>query len=230
VNPWRNSLLHRRITLPLPPMLLQWADFLQEFEGKFLDPNEIENAGRALMTLKQIRSAREFAQEFDRLAEMARLTGGVFLLDQFRRNLKPGVQEKLLQQNIPNLQDLQVTPIEWDNTLFQFKKQQRMMEQKRPPSAPKPQPKAQGNRTPMDLDFTKLSPEETDRRKKEGLCFCCGKPGHLGRNCPNNKNKKGFNQPKENYTKIAAMERTLSPISEDTYLGENETVKDFHKD
>jgi len=101
VNPWRNALLNRRATLLaqqqlLPHTLTAWADFLHEFQGKFLDPNEIENAGRALMALKQIRSAREFAQEFNRLAELAGQTGEAFLIDQFRRSLKTGVQEKLL--------------------------------------------------------------------------------------------------------------------------------------
>ncbi len=89
-------------------MLTDWDEFLTEFNGKFLDPNEIENAGRNLMNLRQVRSAREFAQEFDRLAEMAGQTGQGFLQDQFRRSLKQSVQEKLLQQNFATLQALQV--------------------------------------------------------------------------------------------------------------------------
>src|SRR5882757_3351735 len=99
VNPWKNALLNRRATVaatgqPTPTIFTHWVDFLAEFQGKFLDPNEIENAGRALMSLKQIRSAREFSQEYDRLAELAGVSGEDFLLDQFRRNLKPIVQEK----------------------------------------------------------------------------------------------------------------------------------------
>jgi len=62
VNPWRNSLLSRRATLlaqnlPLPTMMTNYRVFQMEFEGKFLDPNEIETAGRALMSLKQRNTA-----------------------------------------------------------------------------------------------------------------------------------------------------------------------------
>jgi len=227
VNPWRNSLLLRRTQPPLPLMLTDWNQFLVEFNGKFLDPNEIENAGRNLMGLRQVRSAREFAQEFDRLAEMAGQTGQGFLMDQFRRSLKQPVQEKLLRQNFPTLQALQVAAIEWDDTLFQFRRQQRATEQRKPP--PKPQPKQSANGTPMDLDFARLSPEETEKRKKAGLCFRCGKPGHMGRNCPSNKKQTTFPQ-KESYPRIAAMERPLSPVSEDTYVEDNEQGKSFQED
>jgi len=70
VNPWKNALLYQGATIhaaggQMPNLFTNWADFLIEFNGKFLDPNETENAGRALMALRQTRSAREFAQEFD---------------------------------------------------------------------------------------------------------------------------------------------------------------------
>jgi len=88
VNPWRNGLMNQRARLQqagqqLPLMLTSWPAFLMEFNGKFLNLNEVENTGRALMALCQTRSAREFTQEFDRLAELAGNTGDDFLIDQF---------------------------------------------------------------------------------------------------------------------------------------------------
>jgi len=70
VNPWKNLLLNRRVNLltqnmPLPGMLNNYRIFQTEFEGKFLDLNEVENVGRALMSLRQFKSAREFSQEFN---------------------------------------------------------------------------------------------------------------------------------------------------------------------
>jgi len=56
--------------------------------------------------------------------EIAGQTRQGFLVDQFRRSLKPDIQEKLLRQNFATLQALQIAAIEWDNTLFQFKRQQ----------------------------------------------------------------------------------------------------------
>jgi len=83
----------------------------------------------------------------------------------------------------------------------------------------------------MDLDYTRLSPEETKCRKKAGLCFHCGKTGHMGRNCPNNRNKKqGPSQPKEGGSRINAIERPLSPISEGTYVEGEDPAKDFQED
>jgi len=89
------------------------------------------------------------------------------------------IQERLLHQQFNTLHDLQATAIEWDDTLFQFKKLQRGAEQRKLPSVPKTQGKPT-NGTPMELDYTKLSPEETERRKKARLCFRCGKGGHIG--------------------------------------------------
>ena len=70
VDPWKNALLYRRATMigqgqALPQILTDWTMFVQGFTAKFADSNETENAGRALMSLKQLRSAREFSQEFD---------------------------------------------------------------------------------------------------------------------------------------------------------------------
>src|SRR5258708_38796197 len=197
VNLWKEALLNRRATLlvtgqPLPPIFTSWADFLVEFQGRFLNPNEIENARRALMALKQNRSAREFAQQFAQLAQQAGVTGKDFLPNQFRRSLKSKVQEKLLRQNFPDLQALQIATIEWDNSLFKFRKQQRaqILPRRLPP---RPQPAKPANGTPMDLDSTRLSQEETKRRLDNRLCFCCRKPRHMGRNCLNGREGGGRN-------------------------------------
>jgi len=144
VSPWKNALLNRRMTLmaqnmPLPAMFVNFAVFQTEFKEKYMHPNKIENAGRVLMVLWQYKSAKEFAQEFDQLAEIVGQTGQAFLIDQYRRNLKHEVQEKLLRQNFATLQLLQTAAIEWDNTIFEFKRQQWSKDQNwKPPVTQKP--------------------------------------------------------------------------------------------
>ena len=110
-------------------------------------------------------------QEFDQLAEIAGQTGQAFLIDQFRRNLKPEVQEKLLRQIFATLQLLQSATIEWDNTIFEFKRQQRARDQSKRPPVTQKQRQPIHDEVPMDLDFTKLAPDELERRKRNWLCF-----------------------------------------------------------
>jgi hypothetical protein len=249
VNPWRNTMLNQRATAleqgsPLPHKLSHWAIFVVEFEAKFLDPNEIENAGRSLDLLAQTRSARDFTNEFNRLAEMAGLTGEHFLLDKYRRSLKPRVQEKLLRQNFGTLEQLQHAAIEWDDILFQFEKQKKEATGSKPRTSnytrTQQRPTAQQTtHQPMELDYTKLTPEEQERRKKAGLCYKCGKPG-MARECPKHPQKSspqtGGNRPQnQGYRpgKIANISRPDSPESEISFATAQEgetTPKGFSED
>ena len=36
----------------------------------------------------------------------------------------------------------------------------------------------------MEVDASRLSPEEQERHFKQGLCFICHKAGHMAINCP----------------------------------------------
>ena len=160
--------------------------------------------------------------------EIAGQTGQAFLIDQFRRNLKHKVQEKPLRQVFATLLLLQSAAIEWDDTIFEFKRQQRTKDQSRRPPVMQRQRQPVRDEVPMDLDFTKLAPEELERRKRNRLCFRCGESGHQGRNCPTNKK-----QPKKLTPKLAAMDRPLSPVSEEATAYEeqdNQTLKGFQDD
>lgn len=49
------------------------------------------------------------------------------------------------------------------------------------PSRPAQDPNA------MDIDASRMSPEEQQRHYKQGLCFNCHKTGHISRDCPEKK-------------------------------------------
>ena len=53
-------------------------------------------------------------------------------------------------------------------------------EARRGPNPSQNQPRTQGN-TPKPRGF--VSPEERERRRKEGLCYRCGQKGHIATNC-----------------------------------------------
>ena len=133
------------------------------------------------------------------------------------RNLKFPVQEKLLDQVFQDLPTLQAVAIRWDDLLFQHRRTVRGQEQVRRPFTPaRPQTNRSSNGVPMDLDFTRLTPEESQKRQKEGLCFRCGQKGHIRRNCPTNKNiasSAKTNQPWRRNDRIVAIERPDSPTA-----------------
>ena len=45
-------------------------------------------------------------------------------------------------------------------------------------------PSSSSDPEPMHIGGTRLSQAERDRRRREGLCFYCGKAGHLRASCP----------------------------------------------
>jgi len=80
----------------------------------------------------------------------------------------------------------------------------------------------------MQLDYTTLTPEESERRKKAGLCFRCGKQGHIGRNCPERNRNAGPSQPSKIYSKLATTQR--EPEDDDGTVIGDPGDKDFQDD
>jgi len=83
----------------------------------------------------------------------------------------------------------------------------------------------------MDLDFTRLSPEETKKRQEAGLCFRCREKGHIGRNCPTNRKKAGSPAAWRREKIAVTKTRALSPVTEATYYTTEENQQeDFRED
>ena len=125
-----------------------------------------------------------------------------------RDSLKPEIQEKLIWQERPDtLNELIARAVKIDNTLYDLnnRKKERQLgntfrgnprtshyrsNDRRPA-----QPRSQGYEDPygprpMELDATQqqqrrgpLSDQEKERRRREQLCFRCGKSGHMLKDC-----------------------------------------------
>src|SRR5258705_3773567 len=175
-----------------------WAGFVLELNKMFADPNCQATARRKLATLHQgDSSVEELIQEFEIHGPISGL-GNIGLVDCFEQAIHPQLQE-----SIYHLEPMPTTWLEWkckasllDNQWRRFRDMQpkattNWMFSSHPPpaivltaatSSPSSRlsaPAASSVPQPMDLDRTHL----VKRDPCHGLCFNCGKPGHIVKVC-----------------------------------------------
>src|SRR5260221_4681034 len=177
---------------------VMWAGFIEELDEMFADPNHQATARRKLATLCQgDSSVEELIQEFEIHGPISGL-GDIGLVDCFEQAIHPRLQE-----SIYHLEPMPTTWLEWkckasllDNQWRRFRDTQpkattnQMFSSHPPPaivsttttSSPSSQPStpaASSVPQPMDLDHT----HPVKRDPHHGLCFNCGKPGHIAKVC-----------------------------------------------
>src|SRR5258707_33805 len=176
-----------------------WAGFVEELNEMFADPNHQATARRKLATLRQgDSSVEELIQEFEIHGPISGL-GDVGLVDRFEQAIHP-----CLCESIYHLEPMPSTWAEWkrktsllDNQWRRFRDTQLKATSAKSSSfcpssvAPftittssasssnPPAPPAPSGPQPMDLDRT----NPVKRDPHSGLCFNCGKPGHIAKVC-----------------------------------------------
>ncbi|KAL7841399.1 hypothetical protein SRHO_G00250900 [Serrasalmus rhombeus] len=154
--------------------------FLSQFKAVFAHSPTGKEVGSQICDLKQgTRSAADYALDFRTLAAGSGWSEPA-LKTMFMRGLREDVQAELVFRG-PELTLNQAieAAISLDSLL---RGRRRLMRESLPPvfsgeSSPR-------EAEPMQLGRTRLTPEEKQRRRREGLCLYCGQAGHLCSSCP----------------------------------------------
>ena len=71
----------------------------------------------------------------------------------------------------------------------------------------------------MEVDAVQLSNQERERRRKKGLCFKCGAPGHMSNNCNNSFLKKEGKKTENKKPEVSAKIEEIPDSDEELTVG-----------
>ncbi|OQE16980.1 hypothetical protein PENSTE_c022G07598 [Penicillium steckii] len=175
-----------------------YNNFKNHLERTFGDIDAKKTAERKLQRIRQTGAASAYTAEF---MQQAAILGweDYALIPYYDHGLKPYIKDELARIDRPETMDKLIDiVVRIDNRLHDRQMEKREVEgwrrgSGRPshhrfqPQRP-PQPRFSRNSDPygprpMELDAARLPAEEQKRRKDNKLCFNCGKPGHMSRDC-----------------------------------------------
>ena len=169
-----------------------WEDFERNLKQAF---QPFDAPGDALEEIKNLRmgnnSIEDHNAKFRNLLTKSKLDKtSAAVIDYYRETLNLPLQKRLLGLEVPpvTLQEWYDKATKYDNL---FRKIQRITGRGRVNNDKKEEPKRKAwtftKKDPNAMDVDLLSTEKRDEAMRKGLCFGCGKHGHLNRDCPDKK-------------------------------------------
>jgi Zinc knuckle/Retrotransposon gag protein len=182
-----------RQPLPNEPNWGSAADFEAQCQAIFGDQNKKPNAENQLAQMRQsTKTAEEYFQEFDQLVRTAgyQQNHDDVLVKYLHEQVKTGIIDKIYSggQLPTSYQEWRAAIINIDGLERRRAEQKRAWSMQHPQKSPSPgsYPKTTTEkRTGTGVTYTGQGQKmDVDQAKAKGLCFRCGKPGHMARNCP----------------------------------------------
>ncbi|APA15655.1 hypothetical protein sscle_15g104250 [Sclerotinia sclerotiorum 1980 UF-70] len=216
---------------PTQTIFGRFEGFKKEIRRVFGNINELRDAESKIYGLKQTGSAVKYAVEFRRYIGTTGWEENA-MMSHYRKGLKPEVRLELDRNcTWEDLNELIEESIKADEMLYEYQKARRSSNfhgnrdrGKYHKNEGRPREIRQSYGEPMQLDAkfkNKLPKEEVERRRKDKLCFECGKPGHRARDCRSKRSPGGgyhkkFGKGQLNATFVPQL-CASNPIEDDSY-------------